>query len=140
VSFVDTNVLVHASAPASSENARAITAIRAMASRNRVSISRQILREYVAVMTRPQLWGDPVPLAAALASASTFHRLFHIVEDGPDVWDEFVRLAGRSGFGGKQVHDANIVATMLTHGQSRLLTFNAKHFRRFEPLIEVIEP
>jgi predicted nucleic acid-binding protein len=91
-------------------------------------------------MTRPQLWGVAISLPNALASVATFHRLFEIVEDGPDVWDEFVRLGGRSTFGGKQVHDANIVATMLAHRKTRLLTFNSKHFRRFEPEIEIIEP
>ena len=43
-------------------------------------------------------------------------------------------------FGGKQVHDANIVATMLAHGERRLLTFNGADFRRFEPMIEVVAP
>ena len=42
--------------------------------------------------------------------------------------------------GGKQVHDANIVATMLARGVTRLLTFNAADFRRFEPLVELIAP
>jgi predicted nucleic acid-binding protein len=38
------------------------------------------------------------------------------------------------------VHDANIVATMLAHGESRLLTFNGGDFRRFGVLIQVIAP
>jgi hypothetical protein len=37
------------------------------------------------------------------------------------------------------VHDANIVATMLAHGESRL-TFNGGDFRRFGTLIQVIAP
>lgn len=41
---------------------------------------------------------------------------------------------------GKQVHDANLVATMLVHGVTRLLTFNAADFRRFGTLIEVVAP
>ena len=42
--------------------------------------------------------------------------------------------------GGKQVHDANIVATMLAHGVGRLLTLNAADFRRFADRIELIVP
>jgi predicted nucleic acid-binding protein len=38
---------------------------------------------------------------------------------------------------GRQVHDANIVATMLDCGVRRLLTFNLTDFRRFAPLIEM---
>ncbi|MGH7067254.1 MAG: hypothetical protein ACREEU_05635 [Acetobacteraceae bacterium] len=42
--------------------------------------------------------------------------------------------------GGKQVHDTNIVATMLAHGIIRLLTFNLVDFRRFDRLIEAVAP
>jgi predicted nucleic acid-binding protein len=38
---------------------------------------------------------------------------------------------------GRQVHDANIVATMLANGITRLLTFNVADFRRFAALISV---
>ena len=37
---------------------------------------------------------------------------------------------------GKQIHDANIAATMLAHGERRLLTFNTRDFRRFGEGIE----
>ena len=67
-------------------------------------------------------------------------RDFEILEDGPAVWDKLVELCGRFTFGGRQVHDANIVATMLAHGERRLLTFNDVDFRRFAPLIEVVVP
>jgi len=40
--------------------------------------------------------------------------------------------------GGKQVHDANIVATMLVHGVPNLLTHNAADFKRFSHLIAVL--
>jgi hypothetical protein len=39
-----------------------------------------------------------------------------------------------------QVHDANVVTTMLVHGERRLLTFNEADFRRFTALIEVVTP
>jgi len=38
---------------------------------------------------------------------------------------------------GRQVHDANVVATMLEHGIRRLLTFNAADFRRFARIIDI---
>jgi predicted nucleic acid-binding protein len=41
---------------------------------------------------------------------------------------------------GRQVHDANIVATMLAHGETRLLTSNRSDFKRFAHAIEVVEP
>lgn len=45
----------------------------------------------------------------------------------------------RFGVKGRQVHDANIVATMLANAIRRLVTFNLAASRRFEPLI-ALEP
>ena len=68
--FVDTNVLVavrvasvlgRAAAAASLEKARAEGAVR---------ISRQVVREYLAVVTRPQTWAAPLPMAGALEDAA----------------------------------------------------------------------
>lgn len=42
--------------------------------------------------------------------------------------------------GGKQVHDANLVATMHAYGIDHLLTLNAADFRRFEPRIALLTP
>ena len=50
------------------------------------------------------------------------------LEDGPKVMDALADVPGRS-VAGRQIHDANIVATMVAHGERRLLTFNRKDFR-----------
>ena len=47
-------------------------------------------------------------------------------------------LVERIPMAGKQVHDANIVATMQTHGITRLLTHNTADFARFAGLIIVV--
>jgi len=39
----------------------------------------------------------------------------------------------------KQIHDANIAATMLAHGERRLLTLNVKDFRRYGERIELVD-
>jgi predicted nucleic acid-binding protein len=41
---------------------------------------------------------------------------------------------------GKQVHDANIVATMLAYDIDTLLTLNIADFKRFESKIKLISP
>ncbi|MBM3239301.1 type II toxin-antitoxin system VapC family toxin [Candidatus Poribacteria bacterium] len=35
---------------------------------------------------------------------------------------------------GKNTHDTNIVATMLAHGVTRLVTYNFDDFRRFQEI------
>jgi len=140
VSFVDTNVLVYATATSAPFRDRARAALVRLAADEQLSVSRQILREYVAVMTRPQTWGRALSLAEAMTDAAVFERRFTVLEDGQPVWDQLMDLSRLYSFGGRQVHDANVVATMLAHGERRLLTFNEADFRRFTPLIEVITP
>jgi predicted nucleic acid-binding protein len=140
VSFVDTNVLVYATATNAPFRDRARAALVRLAADEQLSVSRQILREYVAVMTRPQTWGRALSLAEAMTDAAVFERRFTVLEDGQLVWDQLMDLSRLYSFGGRQVHDANVVATMLAHGERRLLTFNEADFRRFTPLIEVVAP
>jgi predicted nucleic acid-binding protein len=56
------------------------------------------------------------------------------------VFDRLLALLGAHYGAGRQVYDANIVATMLKHGIYRLLTFNAADFRRFKGIIELEPP
>jgi predicted nucleic acid-binding protein len=104
------------------------------------SLSRQVLREYLAVMTRQQAWGKALTLSEAIADAGLFLRSFTVLEDGLPVWEKLVELSRRYSFAARQVHDANIVATMLAHGERQLLSFNATDFRRFAGVIDVVVP
>ena len=54
------------------------------------------------------------------------------------VTESLITLCHEVVVGGRQIHDANIVATMLAHGERRLLTFNAADFRRYGDRIELI--
>lgn len=140
MSVVDTNVLVQSTTAAAPEHARARMAVARLRAQGPVAVTRQILREYLAATTRPQSWSRALTLAEGTTDTDSFIGRFAVLEDGQAVWDELMGLARSFSFGGKQVHDANIVATMLAHGETRLLTFNAADFRRFVPLIEVVAP
>ena len=135
--FVDTNVLVISSEPDAPEHnlARELVA-SALASGEPVCISRQVLREYMAVLTRPQPWGGLLPMERVLASVEQYLQEFQVLEDGPEVTDWLLTLCAEVPMGGKQGHD--IVATMLAHGERRLLTFNGTDFRRFSRHIDVV--
>ena len=140
MSFVDTNVLVYSTAAGAPFQDRARAALARPAADEPLCLSRQILREYLAVMTRQQAWGRALSLSEAIADTSAFVERFTLLEDSPVVWNQLLDLSRRYSFGGRQVHDANIVATMLAHGERRLLTFNGADFRRFAPLIDVVVP
>jgi hypothetical protein len=47
-------------------------------------------------------------------------------------------LLGTVACAGKQIHDANIIATMLAHGIPKLLTHNVADFSRFTAHIKVL--
>jgi predicted nucleic acid-binding protein len=102
-------------------------------------VSRQVLREYLAVVTRTQATAPALPLAAAIADVRRFRAAFDVAAEGPGVLDRLLDLLAAGRGTGRQVHDANIVATMLAHGIGRLLTFNSADFRQFSPAID-IEP
>ena len=101
-------------------------------------ISRQVVREYLAVVTRPQSWQVEVGRGEALDDANSLLANFEVLEDGHEVTEVLLSLCREIPVGGRQVHDANIVATMLAHGENRLLTFNTRDFRRFADYIELV--
>jgi predicted nucleic acid-binding protein len=137
--FLDTNILVHASAAGSPLHQTALQAVQGLSSAGtEVWISRQVIREYLATLTRPQRFSSPQPIATLIADVQYHQRLFRIAEDGPDVTARLLVLIQRIATGGKQIHDANIVATMLVHGVPRLLTHNVADFTRFGGLITVV--
>ena len=139
--FVDTNILLYASRPNADEHARSHAALSRMRQDDTpLWLSRQVFREYLAVATRPQASSPALPMAAAIADVHGPHAAFNVAEDGPSVFDRLLQLLAAHPGGGKQVHDANLVATMLEHRIRRLLTFNAADFRRFGLLIEIVVP
>jgi hypothetical protein len=63
---------------------------------------------------------------------------FHIVEDGPAVTSALLTILTAVPCGGKQVYDANIVATMTTRSLRRLLTHKVGDFRRLSAWIDIL--
>ena len=138
--FVDTNIFVPARnirAPASAVARAAL--VRAQESGEPARISRQVIREYLSAVTRPQTWSDPLPMAEALKDVAWMGATFEILEDGPNVTEMLVTLCREVPVAGKQIHDANIAATMLANGERRLLTFNVADFRRYGARIELVD-
>ena len=137
--FVDTNILVNARILEAPQHEIARVSLeRAFEGPEALRISRQVIREYLAVVTRPQSWPVPITREEALEDARRLLEIYEILEDGPVVTDLLLDLCGRVPVGGKQIHDANIVATMLAYGERRLLTLNIADFRRYEERIELV--
>jgi predicted nucleic acid-binding protein len=140
--FVDTNVLVYSRQAPSPFHTTAVAKLADLrAAGYELWISRQILREYLASMSRPGVHAGSVPMSVLVNDARAFAATYRVAEDGPAVTAELFALLTTIPAAGKQVHDANIIATMLAHGIPRLLTHNVADFNRFaghitvEPLV-----
>jgi len=64
-------------------------------------------------------------------------RRLRLLDENEKVNARLLALLEDVDCGGKQVHDASIVATMLAHGVDTLVTANVEDFTRFEKLITV---
>ena len=139
--FIDTNVLVYARFREAPHHAAARFHLdTAINGPQRASISWQVIREYLAVVTRIQVWLTPLSMTDALRDARFFSSFFRVLESGPEAMSKLELLAGNISFAGRQVHDANIVATMIAHAETRLLTFNLRDFHRYGEHIVLIDP
>ena len=78
-------------------------------------------------------------MVAALDHVATLEAHFEILEDGPDVTEMLAELCRTVLVAGKQVHDANIVATMLARSERQLMKSNVKDYRRFGDRITLVD-
>jgi predicted nucleic acid-binding protein len=137
--FLDTNVLVNANVAAAPLHAEALIAIREYVRLGvPLWVSRQVLREYLAVLSRPQVFSRPLHPQVLVARVQQFESRFRVANEDPDVTARLLTLMEPVPVGGKQVHDANIVATMLVQSVDPLLTANPSDFVRFSRLITVL--
>jgi predicted nucleic acid-binding protein len=132
--FVDTNVLLYANVLNSALNKDAQQMLLQFRKEDsEVWISRQVIREYAAILTR-----EGVSINAVKNDIERFMEFFEVADETWQTTSHFLELLTRYEVKGKQVHDANIVATMLTLGIKKLLTHNTTDFKRYEKEIEII--
>ncbi len=105
-----------------------------------ICIVPQNLIEFWSVATRPAV-NNGLGLTASEAKLEIrkFRRLFKFYDDKFGIFDEWENLVAKYQVSGKNVHDARLVAAMIKHNFTHLLTFNGKDFKRFGEII-VIDP
>ena len=101
--------------------------------------SGQVLREYLTVATRPtERNGLRLKLPDALGNVRAIRERTTLLAEDNRVADRLAGLLADVECLGKQVHDANLVATMLVHGVGMVVTMNLADFARFERHISLI--
>jgi predicted nucleic acid-binding protein len=139
--FVDTNVLLRAMVSQMGLHSEAETLLQKMrAEQTELWISRQIIREYLVQVTHPNTFTPAMTMEQVLKQVETIQSLFHVADDTQTVTVYLLELLRTHPTRGKQIHDANVVATMLAYGIDTLLTINLDDLRRFEDRIKLISP
>jgi len=138
--FVDTNVLLRAVSLDMALHREAATLVQQMWDRDvELWISRQIFREYLVQTTHPNTLSSSLTISQIMEHIEIIETLFHVADEIQEVTEQLLSLTQIYPTRGKQIHDANIVATMLVYGIDTLLTMNGKDFRRFSRQIHLVE-
>jgi predicted nucleic acid-binding protein len=138
--FVDTNVLVRANILTAPLHEQALALFAYLwGAKTEIWISRQVLREYLAVVTRPQTFMIAISPEKAIERGRFFKTHFQVADETAAVTENLFMLVKTIALGGKQVHDANIIATMQAYQIDQLLTYNPHDFQRFQKLVTVID-
>lgn len=137
--LVDTNLLLRSVDPNHSMNPDAVNAINLLRSQGEQLHSvPQNLIEFWSVYTRPiERNGLGRTVTEAQAEINRLKRLFPLLLDTSAIYEEWERLVVVYGVRGVNVHDARLVAAMLVHGLTHILTFNISDFARYSELTAV---
>jgi predicted nucleic acid-binding protein len=139
--LLDTNVLCRLAERGHPSHALAEVAVAKLQSTGHdLCLVPQVLYEYWVVATRPAMQnGLGMPAQIVNKAVDLWSELFTVLLDERGIYSHWRELMRRHGVQGKNAHDARIVAAMLRHGLSLLLTFNADDFSRY-PEINVQTP
>ncbi len=102
--------------------------------------SGQILREYLAVATRPvDQNGLGMARPDAVANVRALRARLNLLAEDIKVSERLLELLETVECAGNQVHDANVVATMLVHGVDTVVSMNVDDFARFGDHVHVAD-
>ena len=136
--FLDTNVLVYRSLSWSPFQSSAENAIQKFVNLGfELYISRQILKEYAAVVTNSTKTNGTITRDEALQAMCDLTNLCSVLEESSGVTDQWLLILKTHSISGRHVFDANLVALMLEYDVRHILTHNISDFKRYEPDITV---
>jgi len=137
--FVDTNILLRTILTQMNQHAEVDALVkRTIREGAELWISGQVIREFIVQATHPRTLAEPLTIEQVVREIEAMKPLFQIADETAAVRDKLLELLQEYPTQGKQVHDANIVVTMLAYGIDTLLTLNVDDLKRFEDKINLI--
>jgi predicted nucleic acid-binding protein len=133
---VDTNILLRVRDGDDPRHAVCVEALdRLQDGTNDLFICAQVLIEYWVVATRPRdVNGLGLSADEANLDFQDFCRSFVVLPEPPDMAVRWHELASHYAVHGRGAHDTRLVALMLAHGVTAILTLNAVDFARYTEL------
>jgi predicted nucleic acid-binding protein len=137
--FADSNILVYRSSPASPFHFAAHSAFESLVeSGTEIVASSQVVREFIRALHKSRPNSSAQERKQLIGFVQGAFQPIRLLSDNPQVLVRLYQLCSDYPAMLSQVHDANIVATMLEHGVRRILTHNTKHFEPLSSLIEIV--
>ena len=136
--LVDTNVLLRLINSHNSQYAQAQNAINKLLQQDvELNIVPQNLFEFWVVATHPvNVNGLGLSVEEATQEMALLKQLFAIKASNPSILTVWEDLVIKYQVKGKQGHDARLIAAMITHEISHILTFNVED-TRFSEIVAV---
>jgi predicted nucleic acid-binding protein len=140
--LADTNILLRFISPSDPNHHLVRSAILSLLKNNEIiCYTPQNLVELWNVCTRPTTARGGFGLSAEQTDkrAQVIERNLMLLPDNAAIHRQWRQLVVKYRVSGVQVHDTRLVAAMLEHGVTKLLTFNTDDFKRFGE-ITVVHP
>ena len=134
--MLDTNVLVRMTDPDDAHFASTVDAIRRLDdSACNLVIVPQVLYEFWGVATRPlENNGLGLNPNEAHSEIQGILELYRLLRDERAIFPIWEQLVTRYDVKGKPAHDARLVAAMIRHSITHLLTYNTSDFKRYSEI------
>jgi len=131
--LIDTNVLLYA-ADKKAERHEPSRRLRDAGAAGEIalSVTAQILLEYVSVITSPKRVATPSSVEDAWTDVEQFASVFSVLEPPGDLVARAIALGRELGIRGPHVFDLAIAVTMLGAGVSTVYTYDSGVFARVE--------
>jgi len=136
--LVDTNVLLEATDEKREFHS---ACVRLLETHPRLRTSAQVVREYLAVATRPaEANGLGLSVGDALENIRELRSRMRLLPEEKPILPALLSLLEEIPCRGKRIHDAHLVATAVVHRVRTIVTLNGEDFEPFASRITAIEP
>ena len=135
--FIDTNILIYSTFPDfdSGKHIKCLESLNQLLKTDKsIFVSSQILREYFAISTNGGIFKKPLTCKQAVGKMKEFLKNFNFISEKETTILTLMQLIEKYVISRQKIHDLNIVAIMIDHGISHLLTYNKKDFKRIKEI------